>query len=124
MDLATRLAALVKKHDTSIHSELKSISTPLATYLSLFYKAGKYHSLGYMGTATVLYKYLAPIEIPEIADSLLPDSTPVIFNAPMLNDITKLIRPSLLGDTGANILARHERVYKTIVYLTLKDIMK
>lgn len=126
MTLAERLAKLRENTNTSMTSDSSS-TTPLSTYLEIYNKASSYEGscyTNYMEGAKILYKYLSPIEIPVIDDSLLPTYIPAIFHKYEIQQIASILAPRSAHNNIDNWLAYSNIVQRTIVYLTLKGLVK
>lgn len=113
MDISSQLAALREKSNPSTTSDSKS-STPLATYLAIYNKSSYECYTSYMEGARVLYKWLSPIDIPEIPEDKLPKQIPGLFNTYAIQQLAKILAP--------NDLARQSYLIKLITYITVNQI--
>jgi len=127
--LVDRLAALREKEialeNKDPRSELAATPTPLSTFLYIFNRAGPLTGLyNYLPTINALVAWLAPIEIPTIEDSDLPTYIPSLVSPPLLHDLAVAIRPTIPCEDIMQLSARHNRIKRTIVYLTLKEVLR
>lgn len=120
--LTERLAAL--REGTSILSENKT-PTPLHVFLYIYNRAGvECHIGNYIKAIKVLHDFLAPIEIPDIPDNLLPKHRAGIIHSGLLHDLAMAVRPTITNECITDTFKRHEKIKMIIVYLTAKDILK
>lgn len=125
MTLAERLAQLRESTNTSMVSNNLS-PTSLSTYLAIYNKAKNEGDcyINYMEGAKILYKYLSPIEIPVIPDNLLPTYIPRLFHGYEVQQLAMILAPREAHNDLHNWIAYFTIVEKTIVYLTLKGLVK
>ena len=132
ISLAERLAALRANTNTSTKSASK-LSTPLATYLKLYGKAGLDRVSGgscyvnYMQGAKLLLTWLSPISIPEIDKALLPKKVPSWFHHYELQQISALLVPTVntvpSNEELSAALRSRAYVERVICYLIAKEIL-
>ena len=124
-DLSNRLAALRESSNTSITSEIKT-PTPFITFLLAYLKSRDESYKEYMLGAKLLYKYLAPIDIPKI--SVMP--TPIysnIFHKYEIQELAKILCEfNLLGKTDSECaiqLTEVNYIINLIMYTSCKIIL-
>ena len=123
--VAERLAKLRKANNQTIHSELKETSTPLHSFLVIYNKLDLRTSYHRKEAASLLYKYLSPIIIPNISEKLLPTILPGVINTGDLFDLARLLRHSSPDDNDIkSIMKQHRYIEKVIIYLTCKEVIK
>ena len=126
LSLAERLAQLRENTNTSMISDC-TIPTPLSTYLSIYNRATLYEGrcyTDYMAGAKILYKYLSPIEVPVISEDLLPTHIPALFHRYEIGQLAQIIAPRKDHNDIDNWFAYIDIVERTIIYLTMKDVIR
>lgn len=127
MNIAERLASLRETTNTSLTSELESTPTPFSIFLSIYNKAGHDCFINYMEGAKAVYKWLSPIDIPDIPNHLLPKNIPGIVCNYTVEKISHLFYPlSLVQKDGMDTkewFSKINYIQKLVVYFTCKEII-
>jgi len=77
-----------------------------------------------MAGAKILYKYLSPIEVPVISEDLLPTHIPALFHRYEIGQLAQIIAPRKDHNDIDNWFAYIDIVERTIIYLTMKDVIR